>query len=64
MQLYGLDVLLHKEIQEIFNNNRMIAACLYADQPDDDYYRVRYELQQHEMSMEVRRFLKDISVIY
>ncbi|CAK8676663.1 unnamed protein product [Clavelina lepadiformis] len=51
-KLYGLDVLLHKEIQEIFNNNRMIAACLYADQPDDDYYRVRYELQQHEMSME------------
>nr|XP_002130196.1 uncharacterized protein LOC100178933 [Ciona intestinalis] len=51
-KLYGLDVILHKEVQQIFNENELIAVCLYSEMPSDNFYQVRYELQQHGMSME------------
>uniref|UniRef100_H2Z2B4 Large ribosomal subunit protein uL10m n=1 Tax=Ciona savignyi TaxID=51511 RepID=H2Z2B4_CIOSA len=51
-KLYGLDVLLHRELQTIFNESEMVVACLYTEMPSDYFYEVRYELQQHEMNME------------
>jgi len=52
-KLYGIDVVYQREIEEIFSKHRMVAVCLRTYMPsDDDYYRVRYNLQQHQMCME------------
>lgn len=52
-KLYGLNVVFQREIEEIFSKSRMVAACLRTYMAsDDDYFRVRYNLQQHNMCME------------
>ena len=35
----------------------MIAVCLYSEQNPDDFYRIRHELLQNEMCMEVCFFI-------
>jgi len=53
-KLHGIDVIYQREIQEIFSKSRMIAVCLRTYMPsDDEYYKVRYNLQQHDMCMEI-----------
>nr|CAB3262237.1 uncharacterized protein LOC100178933 [Phallusia mammillata] len=52
LNLHGLDVLLYNEVSEIFNTSPMICACLRTDMPTMDmFYKVQYELRQHDMDI-------------
>jgi len=51
-QLYGIDVILAKEVQEIMKSNKMVISCLYTTPAlEDQYFHTRYELQQNKMNM-------------
>ena len=50
--LYGIDVILAKEVDEIMKSNKMVIACLYTKPAlEDQYFHTRYELQQNKMNM-------------
>jgi len=51
-KLYGIDLILEKEVKEILKTSPMLIPCLYT-QPAlaDEYFYTRYELKQKGMNM-------------
>jgi len=52
-ELHGMDsFVLQKEVVEIFNKSDMVVVCLFTKPTiDDEYFQLRYELQQKGMNM-------------
>jgi len=51
-KLFGIDLILEREVREIFKSNPMVIACLYTEPAiPDQYFQTRYELQQKELNM-------------
>ncbi|NXC23359.1 RM10 protein, partial [Corythaeola cristata] len=50
--------LLRRQVEEVFQNNRMIAVCQYNSMPDEDVVLMRHYLRKH--NIEVKFVLNEI----
>lgn len=58
LQDNGYARLLRRQVEEVFQNNRMIAVCQYNSMPDDDVVLMRHYLRKH--NIEVKFVLNEV----